>query len=268
MRSIYAGRSDERQPVRPVPGNEQRDALKAMAATLQPSERALVQALARRHSADPAAKRPDLDRAYADAMREVARQYPDDLEAATFFADAMMNLRPWNLWAPDGTAYPGTDELVQTLERVLAKNPDHPGALHLYIHAVEASTQPGRAEAAADRLRRQMPGAGHMVHMPSHIYWRVGRYADAVTVNTEAVQADLAYFKPAQPSPIYRGLYYPHNIDFIWQSASMQGRSAETVRAANEFASNAPAAMIKEMPDMETAPVAPDRRSTRLNSSH
>ncbi len=100
----------------------------------------------------------------------------------TFFADAAMNLRPWNLWAPDGTPYPGTEEIVQTLERVLAKNPDHPGALHLYIHAVEASTQPGRAEAAADRLLTLMPGAGHIVHMPSHIYWRVGRYADAVAV--------------------------------------------------------------------------------------
>jgi hypothetical protein len=229
----------------------------AHAMLAQPAERAMIDALARRHSADPAAKRADLDRAYADAMREVARQYPDDLEAATFFADAMMNLRPWNLWAPDGTAYPGTDELVQALERVIAKNPDHPGALHLYIHAVEASTRPGRAEVAADRLRRQMPGAGHMVHMPSHIYWRVGRYADAVTVNVDAVQADQAYFKTAQPSMIYRGLYYPHNIDFIWQSAGMQGRSAEMLRAAREFADNVPAEMIKQMPDMETAPLAP-----------
>ena len=229
----------------------------AHAVIAQPAERAMIQALARRHSADPAAKRAELDAAYAEAMREVARQFPDDLEAATFFADAMMNLRPWNLWAPDGTAAPGTNELVLTLERVLARNPDHPGALHLYIHAVEASTQPGRAEAAADRLARQMPGAGHMVHMPSHIYWRVGRYTDAVTVNLAAVRADQAYFKTAQPSPIYRGLYYPHNIDFIWQSASMQGRSAETLRAAREFADNAPAEMIKQMPDMETAPVAP-----------
>ena len=223
----------------------------------RPPERALIRALAKRHSADPGAQRAALDRAYAEAMRDVARQFPDDLEAATFFADAMMNLRPWSLWTPDGTPHPGTEEIVQTLERVLAKYPDHPGALHLYIHAVEAGRQPGRAEAAADRLARLMPGAGHIVHMPSHIYWRVGRYADAVTVNTAAVQADRAYFKTAQPSPIYRGLYYPHNIDFIWQSASMQGRSAETIRAAREFAENAPAEMIKQMPDMETAPVAP-----------
>jgi tetratricopeptide (TPR) repeat protein len=222
-----------------------------------PNERALVEALAKRHSADPGAKREALDRAYADAMREVARQFPDDLEAATFFADAMMNLRPWNLWAPDGTPHPGTEELVQVLERVIARNPDHPGALHLYIHAVEAGPQPGRAEAAADRLVKQMPGAGHLVHMPSHIYWRIGRYADAVTVNTAAVEADRTYFKTATPSPIVRGLYHPHNIDFIWQAASMEGRSAETIRAAREFAESGSPEMIKAMPDMETAPVAP-----------
>ncbi len=223
----------------------------------RPVERALIEALVKRHATDPGVKREALDRAYADAMRGVARQYPDDLEAATFFADAMMNLRPWNLWMADGSPQPGTEEIVQTLERVLGKNPNHPGAIHLYIHTVEASRQPGRAEAAADRLARLMPGAGHIVHMPSHIYWRVGRYADAVAANTAAVQADRAYFKTAQPSPIYRGLYHPHNIDFIWQSASMEGRSAETIRAAREFAENAPAEMIKQMPDMETAPVAP-----------
>ena len=229
----------------------------ALGSGARPAERALIQALAKRHSADPQAKREALDRTYADAMRDVARQFPDDLEASTFFADAMMNLRPWNLWAPDGTPHPGTEEIVETLERVIARNPNHPGALHLYIHAVEASIQPGRAEAAADRLLPLMPGAGHLVHMPSHIYWRVGRYADAVTVNAAAARADRAYFKTAQPSGIYRGLYYPHNIDFIWHSASMQGRSAETIRAAREFAENAPAEMIKQMPDMETAPAAP-----------
>jgi hypothetical protein len=247
----------------PTDADREKNALAAVrqaqqrAARARPQERALIEALAKRHSADPGAKREALDRAYADALREAARQFPDDLEAATFFADAMMNLRPWNLWAPDGTPQPGTEELVQTLERVLAKDPNHPGAIHLYIHAVEASRQPQRAEAAADRLVKLMPGAGHMVHMPSHIYWRVGRYADAVAVNTAAVQADRVYFKTAQPSPLYRGLYYPHNIDFIWHSASMEGRSAETLRAAREFAETAPPEMIKQMPDMETAPVAP-----------
>lgn len=247
----------------PTDANREKRALAAVqqaerrATTASPVERALIQALAKRHSADAAAKRETLDRAYADAMRDVARQFPSDAEAATFFADAMMNLRPWNLWTPDGKPQPGTEELVQTLERVLAANPNHPGALHLYIHAVEAGPDPRRGEAAADRLLPAMPGAGHMVHMPSHIYWRIGRYADAVTANAAAVEADRKYFKTATPSPIYRGLYHPHNIDFIWQSASMEGRSADTFRAAGEFAASGSPAMIKEMPDMETAPVAP-----------
>jgi len=247
------------------PTNAEREA-RALAAVQQaqrlaggarPAEQALIAALARRHSADPNAERTALDRAYADAMRDVARRFPDDLEAATFFADSMMLLRPWNLWRADGTPQPGTEEIVQTLERALAKNPNHAGAIHLYIHAVEASMQPGRAEAPADRLRPLMPGAGHLVHMPSHVYWRVGRYADAQAFNVAAVEADRAYFKTAQPSPVYGGGYYPHNLDFVWQSAAMRGRSADTLRAAREFAAAAPAEMIKAMPDMETAPVAP-----------
>jgi tetratricopeptide (TPR) repeat protein len=247
----------------PTDTERERKALSAVqeaerrAGAATPVERALIQALAKRHSADPAAKRDALDYAYADAMRQVARQFPNDAEAATFFADAMMNLRPWNLWTPEGKPQPGTEEIVQTLEQVIAGNPNHPGALHLYIHAIEAGPDPKRAEAAADRLLPLMPGAGHLVHMPSHIYWRVGRYADAVAVNTAAVEADRRYFRMAKPSPIYQGLYYPHNIDFIWQSASMQGRSAETLRAARKFAESASPEMIKAMPDMETAPAAP-----------
>jgi len=222
-----------------------------------PRERANIEALAKRHSAQPGAERAALDRAYADAMREVARSFPDDLDAATLFADALMNLRPWDLWKPDGAMQPETQEILATLERVLVANPRHPGALHLYIHAVEGGPTPGQGEAAADRLGPLMPGAGHLVHMPAHIYWRVGRYEDAVQANILAVKADQAYFAKRDPSPIYRGLYYPHNIDFIWQSASMEGRSAETVRAARQFAESAPVAMVREMSDMETAPAAP-----------
>jgi tetratricopeptide (TPR) repeat protein len=221
------------------------------------AERALIAALAARHSASPAAERATLDRAYADAMREVARRFPADLDAATLFADALMNLRPWSLWMPDGKPQPGTQEIVATLERVLAADPRHPGANHLYIHAVEASPDPRRAEAAADRLRGLMPGAGHMVHMPSHIYYRVGRYADAGSVNVAAVAADRAYFTKSRPSPIYRGMYYPHNLDFVWHAAAMEGRSAECVRAAREFASEVPTSAVLEMSDMETAPAAP-----------
>ena len=229
--------------------------LAAMAATDR--ERALIAALATRHSASPAADRAALDRAYADAMRDVSRRFPDDLDAATLLADALMNLRPWSLWTTEGAPQPGTEEIVATLERVLAVDPMHPGANHLYIHAVEASPDPRRAEAAADRLRGLMPGAGHMVHMPSHIYYRIGRYADAAEVNVRAVAADRAYFARSRPSPIYRMMYYPHNLDFVWHAAALEGRGAECVRAAREFAAAAPAEAVLEMPDMETAPAAP-----------
>lgn len=230
-------------------------ALAAVAATDR--ERALIAALATRHSAAPGADRVALDRAYADAMRDVSRRFPDDLDAATLLADALMNLRPWSLWTTEGAPQPGTEEIVATLERVLAIDPMHPGANHLYIHAVEASPDPRRAEAAADRLRGLMPGAGHMVHMPSHVYYRIGRYADAAEVNVQAVAADRAYFSRSRPSPIYRMMYYPHNLDFVWHAAALEGRGAECLRAAREFAAAAPAEAVLEMPDMETAPAAP-----------
>ncbi|HET8531330.1 MAG TPA: hypothetical protein VFO08_09295 [Methylomirabilota bacterium] len=229
--------------------------LAALAATDR--ERALIAALATRHSASPTADRAALDRAYADAMRDVSRRFPDDLDAATLLADALMNLRPWSLWTAEGAPQPGTEEIVATLERVLVVDPMHPGANHLYIHAVEASPDPRRAEAAADRLRGLMPGAGHMVHMPSHIYYRIGRYADAAEVNVRAVAADRAYFTRSRPSPIYRMMYYPHNLDFVWHAAALEGRGAECLRAAREFAAAAPAEAVLEMPDMETAPAAP-----------
>lgn len=230
---------------------------RALAAKATTRERAIIEAQAVRHSADPKADRAALDRAYADAMRGVTRSFPDDPDAGTFFADAMMNLRPWHLWMQDGKPQPGTEEIVQTLERVLAAHPNHPGALHLYIHAVEASSEPERGEGAADRLGPLMPGAGHLVHMPSHIYFRVGRYEDAVTANVRAVEADRAYFAVSRPSETYRMGYYPHNIDFIWLSASMDGRSAETVRAARELAAAVPAEMARQMSDMEMATAAP-----------
>jgi len=227
----------------------------ALAARATPAERAIIDALVKRHQ--PGGERAALDRGYADAMRDVAQRFPDDLEAGTFYADAMMNLRPWNLWTPEGQPQPGTEEILRALEGVLARNPNHPGALHLYIHAVEASQEPGRAIGAADRLRGLMPGAGHLVHMPSHIYLRVGRYDESVTANVRAAEADRAYFKEGMPSPIYRGMYYPHNLDFIWHAASMDGRSAETLKAARNFAGEAPLEMVRQMSDMETAPVAP-----------
>ena len=229
----------------------------ALASGATERERATIEALTQRHAPPPGSDRAALDRAYADAMREVARRFPGDLDAGTLFADALMNLRPWNLWTPDGKPQPGTEEILATLERVLAAKPDHPGANHLYIHAVEASPRPDRGLAAADRLTALMPGAGHLVHMPSHIYLRVGRYADAVAANVKAVAADRAYFEKRRPSEIYRMLYYPHNLDFIWLAASMEGRSAETIRGARQLAAEVPAQMALQMSDMEVAPAAP-----------
>ncbi len=220
-------------------------------------ERATIEALAKRHADTPPADRTALDRAYADAMRDVSQRFPEDLDAATLFADALMNLRPWDLWKPDGSMQPETPEILATLERVMRASPDHPGALHLYIHAVEAGPDPRRGEAAADRLAPLMPGVGHMVHMPSHIYLRIGRYADAVDVNVGAVKADRAYLAKGRSNPMVGGLYYPHNLDMLWQAASMDGRGAETIRAAREFAESVPPAMLREMPDMETGPSAP-----------
>jgi tetratricopeptide (TPR) repeat protein len=230
---------------------------RVLAAGATERERAVIAALAARHSESPSADRATLDRAYADAMREVARRFPADHDSATLFADALMNLHPWRLWTADGRPQPGTEEIVQTLERVLAAAPNHPGANHLYIHAVEASPNPQRALAAADRLGALMPGAGHIVHMPSHIYIRVGRYDDAVAVNHRAAAADRAYFGRSEPSEIYRMMYYPHNLDFVWIAASMGGRAVETIRAARELAAAVPPDMVRTMPDMEIAPVAP-----------
>jgi tetratricopeptide (TPR) repeat protein len=230
---------------------------RALAGRVTDRERATIEALATRHSPDPKADRAPLDRAYADAMRDVTRRFPSDLDAATLYADALMNLRPWNLWTQDGKPQPDTEEILRTLERVLAANRNHPGANHLYIHAVEASPTPQLGIPAADRLGGLIPGAAHIVHMPSHIYFRVGRYADAYAVNVRAVQVDREYFQKGEASPIYRMLYSPHNIDFIWMAASMEGRSAETIRAARELAAEAPVEMVRESPDMENFLAAP-----------
>ncbi|HVR69726.1 MAG TPA: hypothetical protein VMT87_02680, partial [Vicinamibacteria bacterium] len=211
-------------------------------------ERAYLEALAQRYSGK-AEDRAARDQAWADAMREVARRHPNDLDAASLFAEALMDLRPWAYWAPDGTPRPGTLEAVATLERVLARNPDHPLATHLYIHAVEA-TAPRRAEAAADRLLKLMPGAGHMVHMPSHIYMRVGRYADASAANVAAALADEDYITQCRAQGLYPMAYYPHNIHFLWSSATMEGRSQLAIDSARRLASKVEDAAMKEMPMM------------------
>jgi len=200
-----------------------------------PLEQALIEALATRYSNDPKADRATLDRAYADAMAKVAAAHPDHQGVGTLYADALMNTSPWNYWLPDGQPRPDTATILRTLERVLAANPDHPGALHLYIHAIEAK-DPGRAEAGADRLRPLMPGAGHLVHMPSHIYMRVGRYADAYAANVDASRADEAYLDQCKAQGIYPLLYYPHNVHFQVWAAMFEGRSATALADARKLA--------------------------------
>jgi tetratricopeptide (TPR) repeat protein len=225
-------------------------------------ERAYIEALAQRYSGK-AEDRAARDQSYADAMREVARRFPDDLDAASLFAEAMMDLRPWTYWAPDGTPYPGTLEVVATLERVLARNPDHPLAAHLYIHAVEA-TAPKRAEAAADRLLKLMPGAGHIVHMPSHIYMRVGRYADASAANVAAALADEDYITQCRAQGLYPMGYYPHNIHFLWSSATMEGRSELAIASARRLAGKIEDASMKELPMLAGFRVVPYYALTRF----
>ena len=225
-------------------------------------ERAYLEALAQRYSGK-AEDRAARDQAWADAMREVARRYPNDLDAASLFAEALMDLRPWAYWSPDGTPQPGTLEAVATLERVRARNPDHPLATHLYIHAVEA-TAPRRAEAAADRLSKLMPGAGHMVHMPSHIYMRVGRYADASAANVAAALADEDYITQCRAQGLYPMGYYPHNIHFLWSSATMEGRSELAIASARRVASKVEDAAMKEMPMMAGFRVVPYYALTRF----
>jgi tetratricopeptide (TPR) repeat protein len=199
------------------------------------SEQGYIDALTKRYVATKSANRAALDKAYADAMRKVWRQYPDDPDAGVLFAESLMDLRPWDLWTSAGAPKPGTEEIVSTLETVLQKHPDHPGACHYYIHAVEASAQPERALPCADRLPGLIPGAGHLVHMPAHIYARVGQYHDSAERNAQAAQVDEQYLANRSLSGDYADGYYSHNLHFLWASLTMEGRSAEAVNAAESL---------------------------------
>jgi tetratricopeptide (TPR) repeat protein len=199
-------------------------------------EKAFIEALVVRYVSRKEIKRKGLDEAYAKAMRSVAQQFPDDDDAATLFAEALMDLRPWDFWKPDGRPQPGTDEIIATLETVLARNPDHPGACHYYLHAVEASSQPERALPCAERLPGLMPGAGHLVHMPAHIYMRVGRYHEAVERNQQAAHVDEQYLAGQHQTGDYADGYYTHNLHFLWASLAMEGRNVEAMKAARNLA--------------------------------
>jgi tetratricopeptide (TPR) repeat protein len=211
---------------------------KSLAGKATPREQALINALAVRYSSDPKAERPPLDKAYTAEMAKAASQFPDDDEIATLYAEAVMDLSPWDYWKKPAGREPNPQSvpIVPTLERVLKRNPNHAGAIHLYIHAVEASDRPKRAEPYADRLRNAIPGAGHLVHMPSHIYYRVGRYLDALKDNKAAVQVDEKYLTDTNaPVGVYRMGYYPHNVHFVMASAQMAGDGKTVIAAAEKL---------------------------------
>jgi tetratricopeptide (TPR) repeat protein len=228
----------------------------SLKAKASPRERAYIDAVAQRYTGK-AADRSARNQAYAEAMKELVRRFPNDLDAATLYAEALMDLRPWNYWTPDGRPYAETPEIVGTLEKVLARNPNHPGANHLYIHAVEATKQPEKAEAAADRLLKLVPGAGHLVHMPSHIYHRVGRYADAAASNEAAIAADEDYIAQCHAQGIYPMVYYPHNIHFLWYAATAEGRSQVAIEAARKMAAKINDEMLVAVPLVAAFKVVP-----------
>jgi predicted Zn-dependent protease len=236
---------------------------RALKSKASPREQAYIDALAERYSGN-AAERKTRDRAYAVAMRNLHQTFPDDLDAAALYAEAMMDLRPWGYWSRDGQPYEGTAEVVSLIERVIERNPQHPLALHLYIHLIESTEKVDKAEVAADRLLTLMPAAGHMVHMPAHIYQRVGRYADAARSNELAILADEDYISQCQAQGLYPMGYYPHNIHFLWFAASFDGRSKLAIESARKTASKVQDEALKQVPLLAIFRVVPYYALTRF----
>ncbi len=218
-----------------------------------PVERALVDAVSKRyngaHPLDPTNEGPVLN-AYAEAMKNVAKRFPEDLDVQTLYAEAMMNLKPWKLWTSDGSPAPGTEDIIATLESVMKQNPNHPGANHYYIHVMEASPHPEKALVCAQRLKGMMPAAGHLQHMPAHIMQRVGRYEDAAEANREGATADAAYYARAKPLDYYT-MYTGHNYQFLALSTAMEGRKAETLEAVRKARETIPDDMLLAMPGFD-----------------
>jgi tetratricopeptide (TPR) repeat protein len=223
-----------------------------LAPGVSPREQAYIRALQSRYSSDPAAARPPLDSAWARAIGEVARRYPKDDDAATLHAEALMDLRPWNYWNNAGKPRaPSTLETVAILERVVKRRLDHPGACHFYIHAIEASTFAARAVPCAERLGSLVPGAGHLVHMPTHIYMRLGRWDEAVEDNTHAAHVDSEYLAARHPTGVYPIGYVPHNYHVMWEALNMLGRSEEALTAARTIVDKVPADVVRTIPPFE-----------------
>jgi tetratricopeptide (TPR) repeat protein len=224
---------------------------------LPAKERALIEALQKRYAAEAPADRAPLDAAYADAMQQLARQYPDDDLLQVLDAEAAMDTQPWDYWEAAGAKPKGrTPEILRALETVLRRSPNNAGAIHLYIHAVEASTSPDRALAPARRLAAQMPGAGHIVHMPAHIYYRVGLYRESLEANKRAIAVDEHYFKTSPSDPLYRSAYYPHNIHFLMVSAQMGGDAKTAIEAAAKLDASMPVEVVKAFAIMQPVKAA------------
>ena len=221
-----------------------------LSGSASPSEQGYIKAMALRFPADPKADLHAAAEQYRDAMRDLVKAFPDDLDAATLFAESGMDLRPWGLWHQDGTPQEGTEEIVATLESVLKRDPNHLGAIHYYIHAVEASNTPERALAGANRLAAMAPAAGHIVHMPAHVYIRTGDYAAAVKTNQDAAAVDRAYIKASGAQGIYPMMYYSHNLHFIAMCSAMNGDYPEAIKAGNMLAAHVGPA-VKDMPPLE-----------------
>ena len=260
--SIGPNYNDPADPDRFKQAHDAIEKASGLAANASPSERAYIAALAKRFPADPNADHHRAAEESRDAMRELVKQFPDDLDAATLFAEAAMNLHPWGLWHHDGTPEAGTDEIIATLESVLRRDPNHMGAIHYYIHAVEASPNPERALAAANRLAALAPAAGHLVHMPGHIYIRTGDFESAVKTNLLASAADRAYMQASGAQGMYPAMYYSHNLHFIATCSSMAGDYSEAHKAAQMLAEHV-APMVKDIPPLEafmTIPITVDVR--------
>ncbi len=225
-------------------------------------ERAYIDALAARYTGRPD-DRIARDRAYAAAMARLHAQYPNDLDAAVLYVEALMDLRPWGYWMRDGAPYDGIADAVRIIERVIERSPRHPGALHLYIHLMEAFS-PKKAEQAADRLLPLVPAAGHLVHMPAHIYQRVGRYADAIRSNQLAIAADEDYIAQCRAQGLYPLGYYPHNLHFLWFAATFDGQGALAIDAARKTASKVDAETLKQLPLLAAFKVVPYYALTRF----
>jgi tetratricopeptide (TPR) repeat protein len=221
-----------------------------------PKERDLIRALARRYSDKPDADLKALAVDYSKAMGELHRKYPDDVDIGTLYAESLMDLRPWKFWSRDGKPAEGTEEIVRILEWAIAKRPDHTGANHYYIHAVEASKTPGRASKSAERLQTLAPAAGHLVHMPAHIFQRTGDYGAAARANEAGAKADRAFISKYGQDGIYPMMYYNHNLHFGAFSHAFAGRHADAMRLADEVG-EAAASMAKQMAEVDPMAATP-----------